>query len=210
MAIAKNAGQKNIKDYIANNLITINDFKNILIDTKKLHTYGYYHLDLKSSNIQVKEKSVQGVTTKTLSVIDLDSFSHFMKTPEMAGTPYYTTYDLTKRCFPKGCIENSLDTIIPPTKEALQIFDEYALAISILESVKIKIERPIQYMQPFKRAWLGNITITEAIDKFINENIKEEFKNMFKLLITDPIKYIEYLTQNNQNSIYLADMFTFT
>ncbi len=207
IAIARNAGQKDLKSYCNNNqFFTINDFKNILSDTKQLHKNGYFHLDLKPQNIQVKEKNINGLITKTLSVIDLDSLSHFTNTPNIAGTPYFTTYALMKLCFPKT---NHLDITANPPKEALQVFDEFALAISIMESVGVTLERRKEYWPIIRIFGLGNIEITKEIKKFINENIKEEFKDIFKLLINDPIKYIETLTQNNKAPVYLSDMLNF-
>lgn len=211
IAIARNAGQKDLKSYSKNNpCFSINDFKNILIDTKKLHENGYYHLDLKSQNIQVKENNKNNSFTKTLSVIDLDSLSHFSKIPKLAGTPFNTTYSLMQSCFPKAfCDKNEQDSVPLASKESLQAFDEYAIIIAILESMGVTIDRPKEPWIKFNFLGLGNIKITKEITNFINENIKEEFKKIFTLLINDPIQYIDYLSQNKDKNIYLANMINF-
>ena len=54
--IAHNAGNHDLQWHIwRNNKIPIKSFKEILLDTKILHSKGFFHLDIKPSNIQIKK-----------------------------------------------------------------------------------------------------------------------------------------------------------
>ena len=197
--IAHNAGPDDLhKGYAQKNkTMDVEHFKPILLDMKKLHLNGYFHLDIKSDNIQVRMVNDKPI----LSVIDLDSFSSLDKCSILAGTPSFTTGGLHRQCFPNASMYNygKFGNHPQPKGTLLQTFDEFAFAVTMLEangaydaSGSLMDEHGLQ--------------VTKEIGKYIETNIKPEYQNQFTALITSPETYAKTYFDNNQAPIYLVDM----
>lgn len=189
--IAHNAGSHDLYAFIRENFIDVEPLKPLLSDMKKLHSNGYFHLDLKTNNIQVKMANNKPV----LSVIDLDSFSSQNKLSKYSGTASFTTGELHLQCFPpiRGVKHTQ-----PPTVKQLQTFDEFGFAVTMLEATG-------NYNADVSLMDKSGLEITPEIQNFIDTKIKQEYRKQFSALIIRPVEYApKYLGGDNQ--IYLADM----
>ena len=110
-----------------------------------------------------------------------------------------------KYCFPllfREKIKNN------DNKVSLQVFDEFALAITIFEALGITVERPKEMWVKSNFYGLGVVKITSVIKEFIDKNIKKEYQSEFELLISDPVMYITRLSDSS-NYLNLYDMIKF-
>jgi hypothetical protein len=198
--IAHNAGPDDLYNGYAqkNKIMDVEHFKPILLDMKKLHLNGYFHLDIKSDNIQVRMVNDKPI----LSVIDLDSFSSINKCSLLSGTQSFTTTELHIQCFPNAPMYNKgqLGNKPPPKETLLQTFDEFAFAVTMLEATR-------NYNSSDDLFNKEGLNVTDRITKFINKKIKPEYQNQFIQLITRPGTYAKtYLDNNTAAPIYLVDM----
>jgi len=203
--IAHNAGEVNLQHRIENKtLLKPSDFTTILADMKNLHKgridengmdQRYYHFDIKPANIQVNCKTVMNDETKksetqnVLTLIDLDSFSSLSLYHVSSDiyTPEYINCDV---------LVNS--TVSTDGAILFQVRDDYALALTLLESCGIDIPN----VSNTKVKGRGPISIDSAIKDFINMYIKTQAqKNAFIKLLTEPLAYAR-----SGNVMHLADI----
>ncbi|HMT03761.1 MAG TPA: hypothetical protein PKD00_10780 [Burkholderiales bacterium] len=168
-------------DIILNNenkIIKLNDFKNILLDIKKLHQAGYYYRDFKPENITVDKLN-------KLWIIDPDSLARgdMGKIDEISTASFSTFYLLQEIYYNKNY--NMLKTA-----------DDYALALTLLEC-NGRIFQP-----QIKEKYLHGILLTKKTLEWINKNVKPDYKNQFQCLIKDPVDYYNKFKANN----HLIDM----
>ena len=196
--IAHNAGPDDLyTGYVQKSkTIGVEYFKPVLLDMKKLHSSGYFYLDAKSNNIQVKMTNDKPV----LSVIDLDSFSSLNKYSKLAGTPSFITGELSRKCFPfyYNLVEGGIKKNTEPKITDFQTADEFAFIVTMLESNG-------DYDASESLMDKTGLELDNKISNFINKNIKPEYKDQFIALITRPGTYAEkYL--DNKPPVYLVDM----
>ena len=194
--VARNAGTLNLVSYLSTEKkCTIVNLKNILQHVKSLHMDGYYHLDIKPENIQVK---ITQDNEPRLSLIDYDTLSSTEKLADLAGTPKYTTKPLHKKLFPSYYNEIKLSDV---DQNTLQAYDEYALAITLMQ-----VEGKSSNSAEVYRSGTHGISLNLQADQYIEENIKPEYRGRFQALITNPISYSQTYLAKEQTKVYLADM----
>lgn len=126
-----------------------------------------------------------------LSVIDtVDTFASPDKMPNAAGTQTHITYPLHLLIFPH--IYNETAQRSPETtanlSTYLQVMDEYALALAIMEAARVYIASDYIYSNRKK-----GVALTPAIKYFITTNIDKKFQKSFQFLITNPLEYANEL-----------------
>ncbi len=165
-----------------NKIIQLNDFKNILQDIKKLHQAGYYYRDFKPENITIDKLN-------KLWVIDPDSLARGdMGEIDVIGTASFSTFYLLHEIY------------YNKNYNMLKIADDYALALTLLEC-NGRIIQP-QIKEKYEYSKIHGIFLTKKTLKWIDKNVKANYKNQFKCLIKDPVDYYNKFKTNN----HLIDM----
>ena len=194
--VARNAGKLNLASYLSTGeKCTIVNLKNILQHVKSLHMDGYYHLDIKPENIQVK---ITQDNEPRLSLIDYDTLSSTEKLANLSGTPGYTTMPLHEKLFPGFYQKIKLGNV---DQNTLQAYDEYALAMTLME-----VEGKSSNSSEVYNSGTNGISLNPQTNQYIEENIKPEYSARFKALITNPISYSQTYLAKEQTKVYLADM----
>ncbi len=186
----------------------LTNFKNILLDIKKLHIEGYFYRDFKPKNI-VEDRLGK------LWVIDTESLIR-KESPNIKQiyTRMYTTNALLEEIYSNK------------NYDLLKTADDYALAITLLEtnseffrapylqaannndSILTLLESDNGFVKTYMNYYFkeqGGIKINFEIIKWINEHIKNGYKTKFLLLLANPLKYYNKFKAND----HLVDMINF-
>lgn len=117
--IMRNAGKDLLKFvYVQHQTLTLQDFQRPLQDLAKLHDKGLYHLDIKMSNMAIRENAVGA---RTLSFIDCDGITDRLE------EPLFMT-------FRRHVLSPDLDHMIAVTGRA---DDEHAMALSMMQATDL-------------------------------------------------------------------------
>jgi hypothetical protein len=189
--ISEFAGQKNLQSYLEHDTqakISPKAFKKILNELQILHQNNYFHLDLKPANITIKHTEAGD---NELYVIDLDSLGTKDKVPDVIGTRGYQWYKKQEEA--------------AANQYALQLADEYAMALTILNASGIGVDAAIKN-QNRDNIDTWPTQLGKELDLWIETNIKAEYEGQFRQLVTQPREYLADLN-NRQEPVYLAEMF---
>lgn len=207
LIIARNAGPDLFTYQEKKTNFPLLAFKNAVNDLKTLHGRGVFLRDIKPENLAYDGKQVNfidlddrlGVNKETSpSISRFDIYGQ-----ESSYTPDFITTPLLNSIYKNH--EHSDELIDKDTTHFLQAADEYALLLSMIEVTTYNkyINVDPKSTQPVCEKYLKSRNKEQAIS-WIEENIKPNYINSAKLLLTEPEKYAE-----TAPNLHLADMLLF-